>query len=79
MKIHKFFQDFEEEEEADSDDSYDDRYRRPQGKKRTPLKNRKGGRPSYSQPKAKPKPKEVFPPVSEMVIESIKALKDNPK
>ena len=65
--------------DAESDDSYDDgRYQRKSpGKKRTTLKNRKGYRPSgYTPPKPK---KEVFPPVSEMVIESIKALKDHPK
>ena len=33
----------------------------------------------YYQPKKKALPKEQFPPVADMVVESIKALKDNPK
>ena len=33
----------------------------------------------YVKPKKKAPPKEQFPPIAEMVVESIKALKDNPK
>lgn len=33
----------------------------------------------YEAPKKKAPPKEQFPPVGEMVVECIKALKDNPK
>ena len=70
------------EEESDSDD-----YARPSWssnkKKSPPQKGRGRGRPptKAAKPAKKPikTPKDNFPPVSEMVLESIKALKDNPK
>ena len=63
----------DEESEEDEEDSEDDDYSEdeaPRSRKR-PLSTPRG-RPLKT-------PKDKFPPVSEMVIESIKALKDNPK
>merc|ERR1712179_512890 len=60
-----------EEQDQDSDESYDSDYEKSHKKGKAAPK--KGVKPA---PKQK---KEYMPPVSEMVYESIKALKDHPK
>jgi len=66
----------EEEEEDESEDEEPSRYMPKKGAYLSSKKQMKT--PKRTPVKAKPE-KEKLPPVSEMVVESIKALKDNPK